>query len=98
MEHPGRLVLLSPAGAPAPAPAGAPVPGRWRLADGLVWRCWEDELVVYDDRSGDTHRLTQRSATVFLALQPQASTGSADDLDAEVIDGLQRLGLVERQG
>jgi hypothetical protein len=92
MEYPGRLVLLSPAGVPAPPP------GRWRLADGLVWRCWDDELVVYDDRSGDTHRLTQRSATVFLALQPQALAGGCDDLDAEVIDGLARLGLVERQG
>jgi hypothetical protein len=74
MEHPGRLVLLSP--------AGAPVAGRWRLADGLIWRCWEDELVVYDDRSGDTHRLTQRSAAVFLALQSQASAGGSDGLDA----------------
>jgi hypothetical protein len=85
MEHPGRLVLLSPA-------------GPWRLADGLIWRCWEDELVIYDDRSGDTHRLTRRSATVFLALQSQTAAGDSDDLDAEVIDGLAGRGLVERQG
>jgi hypothetical protein len=98
MEHPRRLVLLSPAGASAPAPADVPVPGRWRLADGLMWRSWDNELVVYDDRSGDTHRLTQRSAAVFLALQSQASAGGSDGLDAEVIDGLAGLGLVERQG
>jgi hypothetical protein len=86
VEHPGRLGLLS---------GIAPGPGRWRPAAGLLWRSFDDELVVYDDRSGDTHRLTPRSAAVFLALQPRDPMIETGTLDAEVIDGLARLGLVE---
>jgi hypothetical protein len=72
---------------------------RWRLADGLLWRAWEDEIVVYDDRSGDTHRLTAPSASVFLSLQTPTPADRAaaepDELHAEILDGLARLGLVE---
>jgi hypothetical protein len=62
---------------------------------------WDDELVVYDDRSGDTHRLTALSASVFLALlTPLAVEDAAvesDDLHAEILDGLASLGLVEQR-
>jgi hypothetical protein len=70
---------------------------RWRLADGLVWRSWDGEVVVYDDRSGDTHRLAARTAIVFLALQSPAAAEDSDSLDAEILDGLASLGLVERR-
>jgi hypothetical protein len=90
MEHPGRLVLLKTA-------EEAPSPCRWRLADGLLWRSWDGEVVVYDDRSGDTHRLAPRTAIVFLALQSPAAAEDSDSLDAEILDGLASLGLVEHR-
>jgi hypothetical protein len=80
--------------------SSAPLSGgqRWRQVAGLLWRIWEDEVVVYDDRSGDTYRLTPRSALVFLALQLPTLTEGAHSLDAEVIEGLASLGLVEQYG
>jgi hypothetical protein len=94
MEHPGRLVLLSTAEAAAPRK-------RWRRADGLLWRSWDDEVVVYDDRSGDTHRLAARAAVVFLALASPAAAENPDEgtggLDPEILDGLAILRLVEQR-
>jgi PqqD family protein of HPr-rel-A system len=77
------------------------LPG-YRLADVADWRHWEDEVVVYDDRSGDTHRLGGLNAAVFLALQREPATVEqlrlmTDDpmqLD-EVIVRLVGIGLVE---
>ena len=34
----------------------------------LLWRLWDDEVIVYDDRSGDTHLLQGLGAELFLEL------------------------------
>jgi hypothetical protein len=58
---------------------------RWRIADELSWRCWDDEVVVYDNRSGDTHRLTLSGSALFLKLQQR------QELDTESVERDQAL-------
>jgi PqqD family protein of HPr-rel-A system len=43
----------------------------WRLLPGqsLQHRLWEDECVLYNDLTGDTHRLDAAALEVLLALQ-----------------------------
>jgi PqqD family protein of HPr-rel-A system len=50
------------------SPASEP---RWELAQGsqLHWKCWDDEFVVFDEGSGDTHLLDALAAEVLKALE-----------------------------
>ena len=49
-------------------------PARWRLTPGqtLRSRSWTDEVLVYNDLSGDTHLLTKEALLILshLAAQP----------------------------
>jgi PqqD family protein of HPr-rel-A system len=47
-----------------------PLPAVWRplAPDGVAWREWGDELVVYNDATGSTHHLSALGAEVLLAL------------------------------
>lgn len=40
----------------------------------FAWRSWDDEVVLYDDRTGDTHYFDAASTVVFeqLLLGPQS--------------------------
>jgi hypothetical protein len=68
---------------------------RWRIADELSWRCWDDEVVVYDNRSGHTHRLTAPGADLFLRFQQGRDLvdegGSQEQALAELIE----IGVIE---
>jgi PqqD family protein of HPr-rel-A system len=54
----------------------------WRLVPGqrLQYRCWEDECVLYNDLSGDTHLLDELALAVLEELQ--AAPRSAAQLAA----------------
>ena len=84
--------------------------GRWLVVQPgrLRVRRWEDEVVVYDDRSGDTHLLDSACGRVLERLL--ASSAPDDDLAPlcdrsdtvspeqqlyPVLERLQRLGLVK---
>lgn len=82
----------------------------WRLAPEqcLRWRGWDDEFVLFNDLSGDTHLLGLDAMTVLwkLAEQPadamalcshlHGSAGSRDapDIDA-LLHSLMELALIE---
>lgn len=44
---------------------------EWELAEGsrLHWICWDDEYVVFDEGSGDTHLLDLLAAEVLKVLE-----------------------------
>ena len=44
---------------------------RWRLVPGQLLRTrqWDDEFVVYNDLSGDTHLIDAAAMAILLALQ-----------------------------
>jgi PqqD family protein of HPr-rel-A system len=83
----------------------------WHLAPGqtLRHRVWDDEAVVYNDLTGDTHRLDAAALEVLLALQAGPHTlptlcqaleidAPGDDIFAEIGDtlsALARIALVE---
>lgn len=85
----------------------------WRLrpGQGLQHRVWDEECVLYNDLTGDTHRLDLPALELLLALQggPLDLPGlcralALDDADAEELDGLAAtlaalaaLALVESQ-
>lgn len=70
---------------------------KWRLhpAQRLRLRCWDDEAIVYNDCSGDTHLLSASAADVLtclhahpadeasLAAQCAAAWSVADDADLQ---------------
>lgn len=68
-----------------------PSNGEWELAEGcrLHWICWDDEYVVFDEGSGDTHLLDLLSGEVLKVLQQ--SPGVEQVLIERVVA---RLGLV----
>jgi PqqD family protein of HPr-rel-A system len=50
----------------------------WRLLqpEGLAWRCWDDEYIVFHPYSGMTHYLDATAGAVFeLLLERPASAG-----------------------
>jgi len=49
---------------------------KWRIVPGvrLHWRSWEDEFVVYDSDSGDTHLLNQVSGDILKVLESESPT------------------------
>lgn len=48
---------------------------QWQIINGsdLKTRCWNDEFVVYNPLSGDTHILNKRAADLLFALRSAAS-------------------------
>lgn len=63
---------------------------RWRLVspDGLAWRKFEDELVLRNARTGDTHLLEALAAEVFEIL---LKAGAAMEID-ELVSRLSETG------
>jgi PqqD family protein of HPr-rel-A system len=63
-------------------------------ADALAWRSWDDEIVLYDDRSDETHHFNVATAAVFetLAVRPastqELATMLAERLEVRVDDEL----------
>jgi PqqD family protein of HPr-rel-A system len=57
---------------------------RWRVDEDctLLWRCWDDEYVVYNTASGDTHLLNRVAAETLLLLEQSPS--DAQDLTVQV--------------
>lgn len=47
---------------------------RWQSIPGLERRDWDGEAVVYDDASGDTHKLAPLPAVVLSILQAHPAT------------------------
>ena len=47
---------------------------RWHSISGLERRDWDGEAVVYDDASGDTHKLAPLPAAVLSILQAHPAT------------------------
>lgn len=52
---------------------------KWRLMSGqaLHFQFWDDEFVVYNSLSGDTHLLDSTAAQILLKLQQAPSNASA---------------------
>jgi PqqD family protein of HPr-rel-A system len=86
--------------------------GRWLAVQParLRVRRWDDEVVVYDDRSGDTHLLDDACGRVLerlltasgsdqelaaLCAGSEDSPGSPEARLYRVLDRLRRLGLVK---
>lgn len=84
----------------------------WRVVSGqaLVYRCWDDEAVLYNDLSGATHLLGPAALCVLEALRtgpvPVAALasrlskefdlgGEADEELAALLAELARLSLIE---
>lgn len=85
----------------------------WRVIPGqmLVYRCWDDDAVLYNDLTGATHLLGPAALCVLDALRAApADTGALScailaefDIDADaladelasVLDSLARLDLIE---
>lgn len=60
-------------------PASPSCAERWRLApgQGLRRRQWQDDYVLYNDLSGDTHLLPDSSVELLLALQRSPASAAA---------------------
>lgn len=60
----------------------------WQLSAlvSLHWRCWDDEFVVFDAGSGQTHQLDALTASTLMMLELAAS--SLDELTTRVADEL----------
>ena len=58
----------------------------WRVTGQARWRLWEDEAVVYNGRTGDTHHLADFAAWVFACLcrGPASAAGLARESLASV--------------
>jgi PqqD family protein of HPr-rel-A system len=56
-------------------------------ADALAWRTWDDEIVLYDDRSDETHHFDAATAAVFETLV--AKPASMHELTTMLADRLQ---------
>ena len=50
----------------------------------LHWRYWQDEAVVYNDTSGDTHLLDALSAEVLFLLDQVDCSISCDDIARQI--------------
>ena len=68
----------------------------WRLLqpEGLAWRCWDDEYVVFHPWSGMTHYLDTTAGAVFEILLDHPATvrhlaaALAEQVDVHVTDSL----------
>ena len=62
-------------------------PGRaWQISADrrLHWRCWQDEAVVYNDTSGDTHLLDPLSAEVLSLLDQTDQSIRCEDIARQI--------------
>jgi PqqD family protein of HPr-rel-A system len=63
----------------------------WRVTGQARWRLWEDEAVIYNGRTGDTHHLADFAAWVFahLCRNPASEAGlaRAAETAVELISG-----------
>ncbi|HKZ08189.1 MAG TPA: HPr-rel-A system PqqD family peptide chaperone [Methylomirabilota bacterium] len=91
-------------------PGGSSAEPRWELSEGsrLHWKHWDDEYVVFDEGSGDTHLLDPLAAEVLKALEEQpadvpallARLGFVDDREIEAhlratLERFRDIGLAE---
>lgn len=71
---------------------------RWRLVPGQLLRArqWDDEVVVYNDLSGDTHLIDAAAMAILRALQaaPDGMEFSVD-ADDELLGTLASNSLIE---
>lgn len=53
--------------------------GLWQVSEQHLksWRCWDGEVVVYDDSSGDTMKLDIIMSEVFRFMIQRPATGTA---------------------
>ena len=58
---------------------------NWRLAEGcrLHWKVWDDEFVIFDEGSGDTHLLDPLAAEVLKVLEE--SPGEVSGLARRIV-------------
>ena len=83
--------------------AGAHAMLRWQLIPGqqLLHRSWQDEFVLFNNLSGDTHLLGADAIGLLLDLRDSpvdsAELASVEDGAAlrELLDSLTGLGLIE---
>jgi len=68
--------------------AAAEAGHSFRLAEdiGLAWQSWEGEIIVFNEASGDTHRLDLVASATFEALLEMP--GNADHLTRRVAEDL----------
>jgi PqqD family protein of HPr-rel-A system len=87
--------------------------GRWRVAaaSDLHWRHWDDEFVVFNTASGQTHLLNPLGATALRLLETPLSVESlcehlaevhSIEIDAELqravyelVQEMDRIGLID---
>jgi PqqD family protein of HPr-rel-A system len=62
------------------------LPAVWRPAasSAMTWRRFDDELVVYNDATGDTHHLSALGSDVLLALLRHPQGIAMDDLVRDI--------------
>jgi len=53
-----------------------------------LWRAWDDEIVVYNEASGDTHRLNPFIAEVFETLMAAPASLSLPELGRRIAAAL----------
>lgn len=83
--------------------AGAHAMLRWQLIPGqqLLHRSWQDEFVLFNNLSGDTHLLGADAISLLLDLRDapvdSAELASLEDgaVVRELLDSLTGLGLIE---
>jgi len=70
-------------------PVAFDIDGNWWVhrADALEWRSWDEEVVLYDERSDETHHFDVATAAVFETLA--ARPASMRELAAVLADKLQ---------
>ena len=69
----------------------------WRLAAAFVFRDWDGEVVLFDERSGATHRLGAGPTLLFMALHESAEPLSIEALMGAVA-AQSRVAEVELRG
>jgi hypothetical protein len=78
---------------------GSPAGGRQIVAaPGLLLKDWgEDTAVVYAPSAAQTHWISAEAAGLLRALSDGAAPGALlDDADPTLLDGLLRVGLLQR--
>lgn len=68
----------------------------WHAAEphALAWREWDDEFVVYNDATGNTHHLSALGGDVLLALLRHPSGIAMPALVRDIADRIETAGNV----
>jgi len=63
----------------------------WKALDpeAIAWHAWDDEVVVYDEATGDTHHLAPLAGHVLRVLLQAASGMDMPSLTASVVAAFQ---------